>query len=244
MGNIEINSSINSNKSIVDSHLYTLIDSEMFKAYYKNESGKHILELNYDPLGILTAKNKDEIIYTMREIIEDIIDITYFNDDDIVYSIEHINEEENTKRYGNTISGIEELVLTEAVSKKVIPAKIKELIKSKTIRKKMLLRCGKDAFLLPEELKFPVKYPVLDRSGNVKKCEYHCGLIIAAYYRANEWKKKKPEYEKVAEKAKELYKKSKCDEDKKLPVHIRLNEQYIPDDIAIFTLVDLLDKIR
>jgi len=93
-------------------------------------------------------------------------------------------------------------------------------------------------------LKFPVKYPVLDRSGNVKKCEYHCGLIIAAYYRANEWKKKKPEYEKVAEKAKELYKKLKCDEDKKLPVHIRLNEQYIPDDIAIFTLVDLLDKIR
>jgi len=194
----------------VASNIKGLFESE--NAEIKLDLSNRKLYINYDPDKLILNENEiKEFTSALRDVIEDLILLTYFNENDIVYTFDEngfINED-SIKCYGDTIPLTEDIILTEATKRKrLIPPKIKELIKSRTIRKKMLIACGKDAFLLPEELKFPVKYPVMDRNGNVKRCEYHCGLIVAAYYRANEWKKKKPEYEKIAKKAVELYKNS------------------------------------
>jgi len=109
--------------------------------------------------------------------------------------------------------------------RRLIEPEIKKLIRRPSVRQQMLLKCGKEAFLLPDAKpypKFPVMAPVVDKNGNVQKCEPHCGLVVAAYYRANEWMGKHPEYKKVAEKAEELYKKWHCEN--KVPIHISVNE--------------------
>ena len=115
----------------------------------------------------------------------------------------------------------------EEIRGRLLSRKEKMLLRRPTERRKLLQRCGKKAFLLPEELKFPIVSP-LD-----EKCEPNCALIFAAYLRANEWKKKRPEYEKIAKKAKELFEKYKCAE--KINVQIR-------EDVEV-SLGDFLEMI-
>jgi hypothetical protein len=55
-------------------------------------------------------------------------------------------------------------------------------------RKDEVKQCGKQCFLLPTEL----KYPVCD----LKTCSFSCAGLHAAYVRAREWK-----HEEVAQKA-------------------------------------------
>lgn len=61
--------------------------------------------------------------------------------------------------------------------------------------------CGDRAFLLPEELKFPI---VAKCEGDVCKCEPDCSGLHAAYVRARQWK-----YDKVADEAQRLLE-TKC----------------------------------
>jgi len=102
-------------------------------------------------------------------------------------------------------------LLVEALERIKLPKSLKRKIMKPTVRHLMKQKCGNKAFLLPDEEKFPVMDP--------DTCQYDCRLIFAAYLRANEWKKKRPEYKKIAKKAAELYKKLGCE--KKLGVKIR-----------------------
>jgi len=92
---------------------------------------------------------------------------------------------------------------------RIIPAKTKKFLSKRSNRRKLLEKYGKKAFLLPEELKFPVMN---------EKGKYDCGLIYAARIRARQYAGKKPGYREIAEKAEELYRKLKCEQ--KLKVHI------------------------
>jgi hypothetical protein len=211
------------------------------------ESDSYVVSINYDPVktSLLNSDQLKHIKYTLEDILDDLLEAAFFNDNEVAYKIDPESSEIiESKCYGNAIDGVySDIILTEAEGRKrIIPPEIKQLISSRTMRRKMLIKCGKDAFLLPEELKFPVKYPIVDKNGNVKRCEYHCGLIVAAYYRANEWKKKKPHYEKVAQKALELYRKLKCDKSKELPVKIHINESVLPFGEGIIALSALASK--
>jgi len=106
--------------------------------------------------------------------------------------------------------------ILEAVSRK-LPVELKKKLRKPTLRREMLQKCGKKAFLIPEELKFPVMDP--------DTCQYDCRLIYAAFVRANQWKKKNPRYTEVAEKARKLYEKNKCD--LKIGVHIRETDEIV-----------------
>jgi len=132
-----------------------------------------------------------------------------------------INNDEYRKEVVGKIIKEWRTTVEGARPRRLVEPEIKMLIMRKSVRRQMLQTCGKEAFLLPDAEpypKFPVMAPIIDERGNVVKCEPHCGLVVAAYYRANEWMFKHPEYKKVAEKAKELYKKWHCDE--KVPIHI------------------------
>ena len=63
-----------------------------------------------------------------------------------------------------------------------IPDKVKEYIRSIPNRRKMLEKCGPDAFLDPKKLRYPVKNPFT--------CKYDPNLIHAAYVRSHEFKDK------------------------------------------------------
>ena len=78
----------------------------------------------------------------------------------------------------------------------IIPAKLRKFISRKSNREKLFEKCGEKAFLMPNELKFPVMNP---------SCEYDCSLLFAAYLRAREW-----HYDDIAEKAAELFNKLDC----------------------------------
>jgi len=104
-----------------------------------------------------------------------------------------------------------EATILEAVSQK-LPTDLKKKLRKPSMRREMIEKCGKKAFLIPEELKFPVMDP--------DTCKYDCRLIYAAYVRANQWKKKHPHYASVAEKARRLYEKNKCD----LRIGVKINE--------------------
>jgi hypothetical protein len=80
----------------------------------------------------------------------------------------------------------------------IIPPNIKRFISKKSNREKLLEKCGRKAFLMPDELKFPIMNP---------KCEYDCSLLFAAYLRAREW-----HYDDIAEKAANLFNKLNCAE--------------------------------
>jgi len=112
--------------------------------------------------------------------------------------------------------------------RRLLEPELKRIIRRPSIRLQMLSKCGNKAFLLPNAKpypKFPVMAPELDKNGNVNSCEYHCGLIVAAWYRANQWKHKHPEYSKIAEKAYQLYKKLGCES--KVPIHIKMETEII-----------------
>lgn len=54
-------------------------------------------------------------------------------------------------------------------------------------RRELYDRCGKDAFLLPEALKFPIANKV---TKNMSSCTYNCRGLKGASSRAGEWKYK------------------------------------------------------
>jgi len=83
-----------------------------------------------------------------------------------------------------------------------IPKITKKLISGKINRKSLLEKFGKDAFLLPKKLKFPVINP---QTG-----KYDCKLLYAAYVRARQYSDKIPEYVDIANKAKKLLEQNKC----------------------------------
>lgn len=117
-------------------------------------------------------------------------------------------------------------VLTEAI-KKLIPNKVKSKLSSKKNRQLMLEKYGKDAFLLPSLLKFPVVNPDTGKPD--------CGLIYAARIRAKQYSGVKPGYREIAAKAEQLYKSNKCD--------IKLNIQIHDGEETIFNM-DLVELVE
>ena len=73
-------------------------------------------------------------------------------------------------------------------------------------------KCGAKAFLRPKDL----GYPVMDDT-----CNYNCGLLLAAYLRANQ--KHKPD---LAKKAAKLYVENDCEH--KHPAHVEIHK-YVRD---------------
>lgn len=118
-------------------------------------------------------------------------------------------------------------VLTEII-KKIIPTKTKIKLASKKNRQQMLENFGKDAFLLPEQLKFPVKNP---ESG-----KYDCSLIYAARTRAKQYSGLKPGYREVALKAEKLYRENNCN----IRLNIRIHDGEESFDIDLENLIEVL----
>jgi len=100
------------------------------------------------------------------------------------------------------------MAILKGILEALIPSRLKKFISKPRNRQKLLEKCGAKAFLVPDQLKFPV----MDQN-----CEYNCALIFAAYLRAREWG-----YEDIAEKAAELFEKNNCAE--KIGRHIREEE--------------------
>lgn len=99
---------------------------------------------------------------------------------------------------------MKELVLQEIAN--LLPDNFKKYLQSTDNRKKLLEKYGSKAFLLPEQLKFPVVDPFTG--------EYHCGLIYAARLRAIQHN-----YPDVSKQASELYNKSKCSNRINIKIH-------------------------
>jgi len=136
-----------------------------------------------------------------------------------------LTEEEAEK----LLSEIREELIMEIYGR-LVPKEEKVLLRRPRVRRQMLEKCGKKAFLMPEILKFPIVFPSQALKG---KCEPSCALLFSAYLRANEWKKKNPEYVKVAEKAKKMFDKLHCTG--QIGVHINEEEQ-----IDVVEFIELL----
>jgi len=202
-------------------------------------STKLLIEYDLTQLINLDPATKKILLYQLDSLVEDIIKISY--PDECIIEFEDIDDIAEILKEEKILSDNELEELFEQVrktgNKRLLDSQLKKLIRSKKIRKEMIIKCGSKAFLYPEELKFPVQAPVI-KNGKVQKCAYHCGLIVAAYYRANQWKHKHPEYEKIAKKALELYRKLDCE--KTVPIKIHINEADFRDIILI---IDELSKV-
>jgi hypothetical protein len=75
---------------------------------------------------------------------------------------------------------------------------------TKPERTRVLQKCGKSCFLVPDQLKFPIC------NKDAPPCKYNCRGLKAASSRAGEWK-----YTRVLEKSKELSAKFGCYKKKK-----------------------------
>lgn len=117
-------------------------------------------------------------------------------------------------------------VLTET-AKSSIPFQTKKMLESKEARQEMLEKYGSEAFLLPDELKFPVVNP--------KTGQPDCKLIYAARIRALQFKDRKPGYNEVAKKAEELYQSNGCQ--KRINIQIKEHE-------SVYDLVELLNLLE
>jgi len=120
-----------------------------------------------------------------------------------------------------------EETITEIV-KRIIPNKIKSKLSSRKNRQLMLEKHGKDAFLLPDQLKFPVKNPDTGK--------YECSLIYAARIRARQYAGSKPGYREVANKAEKLYNQNKCD----TKINISIHDGTEKFDIDLENLIEVL----
>jgi len=88
------------------------------------------------------------------------------------------------------------MIQLEGILEAIIPGRLRKFIMRRRNRELLLQKCGDKAFLLPDELKFPVMNP---------DCEYDCSLLFAAYLRAREW-----HYDDIADKAATLFNKLGC----------------------------------
>ncbi len=114
--------------------------------------------------------------------------------------------------------------ILEAINIK-IDNKLKKRLQSKIFRRQMIEKCGKKAFLLPDQMKFPIMNP--------DTCKIDCKLLYAAYVRARQWTGKTPGYREVANKAKELLRETRCD--KKISIHLEgLEQLFYVDDFLYF----------
>lgn len=78
-----------------------------------------------------------------------------------------------------------------------IPEDIQAQLQKQTVRREMLDKYGEKAFLIPEELKFPVVNP---STG-----EFDVRLIYIAYLKSKEYETEQPSYKAISEKAKKLF---------------------------------------
>lgn len=70
-------------------------------------------------------------------------------------------------------------------------------------RSRLYKKCGKKCFLKPDKRKpSQSKFPVCSK----RSCKINCKGLSAAYIRSRQWRKKKPSYNKVAAKAKQMSK--------------------------------------
>jgi hypothetical protein len=119
-------------------------------------------------------------------------------------------------------------VLTEII-KTLIHSKLRSQISSKKNRQLLLEKHGKKAFLLPDQLKFPVINPTTGK--------YDCSLIYAARLRAKQYAGIKPGYREIADKAEQLYKTNKCSVKLNIQIHTEENDKI---DIDLVNLVEIL----
>ena len=119
-------------------------------------------------------------------------------------------------------------VLTEAI-KKLIPNTVKAKLSSRKNRQLMFEKYGKDAFLLPHLLKFPVVDPDTGKPN--------CGLIYAARIRARQYAGTKPGYREIAAKAERLYKSNKCETKLNVQIHDGIDPIF---DMDLAELVEIL----
>ena len=115
-----------------------------------------------------------------------------------------------------------DLIYEKAMNK--VPDSVQKQLSRMDVRRNM----PDDAFLLPSEKKFPIKRP---GSKNVD-----LALVYAAYVRAKQWAKKKPEYEKVAAQAKDIFIREKGPS----KLNIKL-EAYDPEDSDLKQVTSLLN---
>jgi hypothetical protein len=118
-------------------------------------------------------------------------------------------------------------VLTEAI-KKLIPNETKTKLSSKKNRQLMLEKYGKDAFLLPNLLKFPIVDPDTGKPS--------CALIYAARIRAKQYAGTKPGYRELVTRAEKLYKSNKCD----IKLNIQIHDGEESFDMDLVELVEIL----
>ena len=127
--------------------------------------------------------------------------------------------------------------ITEEANTK-IPNSIREVYNSTKNRQETLEKYGRDVFLDPKRLKFPVKDP----NG-----KYHCALIYAAYMRGkmNAQRSAKGRlkndlgggyYERMGKRAKELFSKCNCAD----KLNIKLNQE----DIGILDFIQFMDLLE
>ena len=116
-------------------------------------------------------------------------------------------------------------LLEEAVNRK-IPKHIHEQLSKMSVRKKMLEKFGRKAFLKPDKLKFPIVRP------DSKDGEPCCKLLYAAYTRAKQWG-----YNDIADKAKKLFKDTDCN--KRMDIQM---EDISETPMDINTVLELLDE--
>ncbi len=119
-------------------------------------------------------------------------------------------------------------VLTEAI-KKLIPNSTKAKLSSRKNRQLMLEKYGKHAFLLPDQLKFPVVNPDTGKPD--------CALIYAARIRAKQYAGSKPGYRDVAARAEKMYKSNHCETKMHIQIHDGTEEKL---DIDLANLVEIL----
>ena len=140
-----------------------------------------------------------------------------------------MNDEQITinEQLFHTDDGTDE-VLTEAI-KKLIPASLRAKLSSRKSRQLMLEKYGKNAFLLPDQLKFPVVNP---ETGKID-----CGLLYAARIRAKQYAGVKSGYREVAARAEKMFKANSCSTKLNVQIHDNANEAY---DIDLAALVEIL----
>ena len=115
-----------------------------------------------------------------------------------------------------------QIILEELGSK--ISKHVHEELGKTTVRENMKSKFGKEAFLLPDEKKFPVINPDTGKKD--------CKLIMAAYVRA-----KQHNYPEVAAKAKSLYERNKCNEKIDMNIHESILEEIRKEDKFLYEYI-------
>ena len=126
---------------------------------------------------------------------------------------------------------------------------VRKLITSTKVRKEMINKYGDKSFLDPKGLKFPVINP---KTGN-----YECTLIYSAMLRAIMFSSKngsktndKQYYDKIRNKAKELYNKEQCGDKLKLKLKnesvdiLFLNDVFSITETDHLKIIDITDYIE